>query len=334
MMLPSQHRAWTWQGSADPAALQLRELPLPIIEPGDLLVRNAVIGLNPVDWKVLGGDLVDWKHGHIPGVDGAGVVVAVGDGVPRTWIGQRVAYHQNLARYGSFAEYTAVRAHTVLRIPASVTFQDAASVPCPALTAWLAVEKLPASCQTLLVGGAGGSVAHHLVQLATRRGLHVDTLSHLRHTDRLQTLGASNCLGGPLTDAWDNEATYDAVIDTVSADHARWLAPALRANGHLVCVQDRLQTPVWEPFTRTLSMHEVALGASHAFGDTRTWRELVAVGECLLNDVGSGEWRPDTLAPAPFDDLAAHLFGLQQRIFSGKAIVLLPDSLINEVDNV
>ena len=93
MTLATTHRAFTWQGSADPAALQMTECAVPQPQADDVLVRNVAIGLNPVDWKVLGGSLVNWQPGHVPGVDGAGVVVAVGRAVPAEWIGQRVAYH-------------------------------------------------------------------------------------------------------------------------------------------------------------------------------------------------------------------------------------------------
>ncbi|HGQ7767866.1 TPA: zinc-binding dehydrogenase [Pseudomonas aeruginosa] len=322
-MTRTSHRAWSWQGSDNPVELKLVDKPMPVLGAGDVLVRNLAIGLNPVDWKVLGGDLVDWKSGHVPGVDGAGIVAAVGEGVPSAWVGQRVAYHQSLARDGSFAEYTAVQARVLLRIPASVDWTCAASLPCPALTAWLALEKLPRSCKHLLIGGAGGSVAHHLIQLAAGRGLQISVMSHPRHVERLRTLGASQWLNGPLHAPWQGAACFDAVIDTVNVQHAEWLAPSLRANGHLVCVQDRLSASPVPPFTRTLSLHEVALGASHAFGDDRSWRELVSAGESLLDELGAEQWAPDAINEAPFEQLAIHLAGLQNRTYSGKAIVCL-----------
>lgn len=324
MKLPDQHLAWTWQGSSDPAALELRPQPLPTLQPGDVLVRNLAIGLNPVDWKVLDGVLVEWVKGHVPGVDGAGEVVAVGEGVSKAWIGQRVAYHQSLGRQGIYAQYTPVRSNVLMRIPANVDWQQAASIPCPALTAWLALQKLPAGCQTLLLGGAGSSVAHHLAQLAVRRGLRVATLSSERHFSRLKAMGVTQCLQGQLTKPWQGGEQFDAVIDMVSAGHARLLAPALRANGHLVCVQDRLEQPLCAPFSRTLSVHEVALGASHRFGDARNWHELVAAGEHKLDEIGHGAWLTEHIAPAPFESLGAHLRGLQLRSFGGKALVLLP----------
>lgn len=331
-MSRTYHRAWVWQGSESPAELSLIDKPMPVPATGDVLVRNVAIGLNPVDWKVLGGNLVNWQPGHVPGVDGAGVVVAVGEGVPAAWIGQRVAYHQNLARDGSFAEHTALQARVLLRIPASVEWASAASLPCPALTAWLALEKLPRGCKHLLIGGAGGSVAHHLIQLAARRGLQISVMSHPRHVERLRALGAGQCVSGPLHARWKGAACFDAVIDTVNAQHAQWLVPSLRANGHLVCVQDRLNTPPAPPFTRTLSLHEVALGASHAFGDDRTWRELVSAGESMLDQLGAGLWAPDAINEAPFEQLATHLAGLQNRTYSGKAIVRLdpPEEVFND----
>lgn len=321
MTLATTHRAFTWHGSADPAELKLNEIPLPRPEADDVLIRNVVIGLNPVDWKVLGGSLVSWQSGHVPGVDGAGVVVAVGESVSASWIGQRVAYHQSLSRHGSFAEYTPVKARAVLRVPASVSWEQAASLPCPALTAWLALEKLPQSCQTLLVSGAGGSVANHLIQIALRRGFKVTSLSHRRHAQRLTDLGVFDCMEGPLVEAWDGPMVFDAVIDTVNAEHAARLVPALRANGHLVCVQDRLQASPVPPFTRTISMHEVALGALHTFGDDRAWQDLVDAAESILTSVGRGEWEPESFNVASFEHLPDHLESLQHRAFSGKGLI-------------
>ncbi|QHG65175.1 alcohol dehydrogenase catalytic domain-containing protein [Pseudomonas putida] len=321
MTLPTTHRVFEWRGSANPADLALVERPLPEVEPGDVLIRNAVIGLNPVDWKVLGGSLVDWQPGHVPGVDGAGTVVAVGEGVADGWVGQRVSYHQHLARHGSYAEYVAVKARALLRVPAGVRWEQAASMPCPALTAWLALEKLPQACKTLLVSGAGGSVANHLIQLAVRRGLAVTSLSSLRHARRLSELGVNECQPGPLTEPWEQGPRFDAVIDTVNDQHAGWLVPALRANGHLVCVQDRLAASPIPPFTRTLSIHEVALGASHAYGDDRTWQELVDAGEEILSAMARNQWQVDEVTVAAFEELPVHLERLQNRTFHGKGLV-------------
>ncbi len=319
----TNYRAWTWQGNSEPSGLTLAHVPVQPLRKGQVLVRNAVIGLNPVDWKVLGG-LDGWQPGHVPGVDGAGEVAAVGDGVPRQWLAQRVAYHTSLHSAGSFAEYAVVDARALLSLPDAVDFEVAASFPCPALTAWLAIEKLPARPgQQLLISGAGGAVGLYLVQLAAERGFAVTAMANARHWERLRALNVRECIAGPLADGegWSGGRRFFAVIDTVNAGHAERLAAALRANGHLVCIQDRV--PQWPcaPFGLTLSMHEVGLGALHVYGDDGDWARLTAAGERMLHDIGENRLQAEELVVRGFDELPRLLEGLRRRSFSGKPLV-------------
>jgi len=317
--LPQTYRAWVCRGGSTPADLHLETLTLAPPGFGEVLVRNAVVGLNPVDWKVLSA-----QHNKVPGVDGAGTVVAVGEGVASGWIGQRVAYHQNLRRPGSFAEYTALSARVALRLPEAMDFESAAGFPCPGLTAWQALDKLPlASGQSLLVSGAGGAVGGLLVQLAVKRGLEVTALCNPRHWERLTAMGVSACLPGPLgmDERWPSgRPVFHAVVDSVSAEHANKLVPALRANGHIVCIQGRL--PQWpnEPFGRALSMHEVALGALHIHGDGDDWSRLVRAGEGLLQQIADGSLQSESAVVREFTDLPELLGLLQHRQFSGKPL--------------
>jgi NADPH2:quinone reductase len=323
----AEHRAWIWHGSAAPLDLKLRHVPMPVPAAGQVLVRNVAIGLNPVDWKVLGGALVNWQPGHVPGVDGAGEVAALGDGVSADWLGRRVAWHTSLHRDGSFAEHTVVDVRALLRLPDALDYDTAASFPCPALTAWLAIEKVPLKPgQPLLVAGAGGAVGQYLVQLAAARGFVVTAMANARHRDRLLALGAADCIDGPLAegDAWTGGRRYFAVIDSVSGTHAARMAAALRANGHLVCIQDRV--PQWpcDPFGLTLSMHEVALGALHQHGDDDAWTGLRTAGEQMLAAVAHERLQPPTCIVRPFEALAQLLDDLRQRNFSGKPVVRVP----------
>ncbi|WP_417066646.1 alcohol dehydrogenase catalytic domain-containing protein [Niveibacterium terrae] len=322
-LLPESFKAWTWQRGSDPRALAIKDLPLARPEPGEVLVCNEAIGLNPVDWKVLG--MPGWRADHVPGVDGAGVVVGVGEGVAATWLGQPVAYHQSLQRNGSYAQFVNIPARALLRRPSGLDALTAASFPCPGLTAWMALEKLPAGKgRRLLLGGAGGAVGHYLVQLAQERGFAVTTMSHPRHHSRLRALGACECLPGPLAEgqSWpEREAGFAAVIDTIGAEHAARLAGALLANGHLVCIQGRV--PQWPcaAFGRALSLHEVALGALHQFGTDAAWAELGAAGEALLARLADGTLKPEALIVDDFDSLAQRLSDLRARNFSGKPVI-------------
>lgn len=321
------YRAWTWQGSDNPADLVLEQVELPELGAGEVLVRNAVIGLNPVDWKVLRG-LPGWQPGHVPGVDGAGAVVAVGDDVPDSWLGRRIAYHQSLHKPGSFGEYTAIAARTLLHLPDAVDFTVGASFPCPALTAWLALEKLPTRHKApLLISGAGGAVGHYLVQLAAARGFTVTAICNPRHWGRLRALGAGDCIPGalPADQPWPESKAgrFFAAIDSVSADHAARLTPAIEANGHIVCIQDRLEQWPCPPFGPALSMHEVALGALHQFGDDAAWKRLTEAGQWMLGELAAGRLQPEATLIEDFSTLPRLLDALRHRRFSGKPLIRL-----------
>ncbi|ERK05617.1 Alcohol dehydrogenase GroES [Pantoea sp. AS-PWVM4] len=313
--LPDDWRGWVWQGGNTPNDLQDRYLTTAPLAPGDVLVQNAAIGLNPVDWKVL-----DSQIGKVPGVDGAGTVVAIGPEVDQRWLGTRVAYHQSLQRPGSFAEFTPIAAQVLMRVPDAIDFATAAAFPCPALTAWQAIEKVPVQPGApLLIAGAGGSVGHFLVQLAQARGFEVTTQSSERHFSRLQALGAKHTLSDPR----QNATRFYAVIDAISPEHAASLADLLLANGHLVCIQGRVEQWPCTPFGRALSLHEVALGALHLHGDAQQWHTLTQQGERMLAQITQGTLHSELLLHFPYDQLPAQLKALQHRNFSGKQIILL-----------
>jgi NADPH2:quinone reductase len=319
-MIPESSQGWVWQAGDAPLDLQQQTVTTPQPAPGDVLIRNAVIGLNPVDWKVLGG-LDSSQPGKVHGVDGAGTVVAVGAGVASHWLGQRVAYHQDLRRQGSFAQYTAVAVRAMLRVPAPLNLLTAASLPCPGLTAWLAIEKIPPRPgASILISGAGGAVGHYLAQLAAAKGFMVSALCHARHWDRLRDLGVQQFVSSPEAAA---TASFYAVIDATGAQRAMQLAPRIEANGHLVCIQGRVPDWPFPAFEQSISLHEVALGALHKHGSDAAWARLTAAGEQMLDGFAAKTWQPEAQVSYDFADLPKALDALRLRNFSGKPLVLV-----------
>jgi NADPH2:quinone reductase len=231
-----------------------------------------------------------------------------------------VAYHQSLQADGSFAEYTPVSCRALMRLPLELDFATAASTPCPMLTAWLALEKIPLQVgRRLLISGAGGAVGSYLLQLALSRGFVVTTLSHQRHFDRLRMLGADACLDSPPA---AGQSCY-AVIDCTGASRAAELASLLDANGHLVCIQGRVEHWPTAAFAQSLSLHEVALGALHQYGSKADWDRLTAAGEKLLLALSRKELQAETLLINDFQSLPQSLESLRLRNFSGKPLVCL-----------
>ena len=321
-MNPGSCLAWIWRDSDSLQTLQLESVALPAIAAEDVLVRNVAIGLNPVDWKVL-----DIKHGISPGVDGAGEVVAAGKNVPPSLIGRRVAYHQNLHRTGSFAEYTPVKASALIRLPDEVDYTTAASIPCPALTAWQALEKIPVkSGRSLLISGAGGSVGHYLTQLAVSRGFEVSVMANPRHRENLLALGAQHFFDNqqlPALLQQEQKPEFYAVIDTVSPTCSAALAALIQANGHLVSIQGRAEQWPTQPFSQAISLHEVALGALHQYGNDAAWQELTEAGEMLLRKIVSGQLRTEQIHTFGFADIRQKLEALKNRDFSGKLVAII-----------
>ncbi len=256
--MPTDYQAWGWTPNAGLEGLQLLRKPLPQPGPGEVLVANRAIALNPVDWKICEWGHPAWQQGTVPGVDGAGVVVAAGAGVELP-LGSRVAYHQSLARDGSFAEHCLLDASLVMHIPSALSDSAAAAVPCPALTAWQALAKIPAgTSRDVLVIGAGGAVGFYLAQLAAQRGLRVWATASQRHHAALKALGTSGVFDYHDAD-WQQqlqvalgERPLHALFDTVSGAHAGSLAHLLGYNGHLVCIQDRQESAPTAAFSTAI----------------------------------------------------------------------------------
>lgn len=161
----------------DPNALQDVELPQPVAEGRDLLVRVRAIGVNPVDFKVRQRAAPEPGEVKVLGWDAVGEVVATGEGVSLFKPGDQVYYAGDVTRQGSNAEYQIVDERIVGRKPASLNDAEAAALPLTTITAWemlfdhLGLEQQTAGEITptndvILVVGAAGGVGSILIQLA------------------------------------------------------------------------------------------------------------------------------------------------------------------------
>lgn len=208
---------------------QLMELPKPEVRPGTLLIRVAAAGMNPFDFKMTDGIL----DGHMPhqfplimGVDGAGTVAAVGDGVTNfkegdTIFGQFI--HAPVGE-GSYAEYAIVPAGAALAAaPATIPLEEAAAIPTGGMTALQLLEKSGLKHeQILLLVGATGGVGAFVLQLAAMQGIYViATVSDEEGAARVKQLGAKETINYKQLSVIEQvKARYpdgvDALIDLVS----------------------------------------------------------------------------------------------------------------------
>lgn len=159
------------------SVLRTDDVERPEPGPGQVRVRLAVSGVNPTDVKARDGSVPRPIDGfQIPHQDGAGEIDAVGEGVDRSRVGQRVWVWFAAAgsRWGTAAQWTAVDAHQAVPLPATASFDLAASLGIPAMTAYHCLFADGAlRGRTALVQGGAGAVGHFAVELASWGGARV-----------------------------------------------------------------------------------------------------------------------------------------------------------------
>ncbi|KAI0749284.1 GroES-like protein [Daedaleopsis nitida] len=190
--------------------------PVPTPGAGELLVKNAVVGLNPIDWKIHAFGFAD-SYPAIVGQDAAGTVAAVGEGVEGVGAGDRVLYQGYLENdKATFQEYALIDAGLVAKLPENITFEQGAGLPLAVTTAMIGLyhreggpqlappwaesgEDKYAGTPIVILGGAGavGSIA---IQLAKLSGFApIIATASPRNTALLESYGATHVLDRALS---------------------------------------------------------------------------------------------------------------------------------------
>ncbi len=224
-----------------PEILELKQVTRPQPGADQVLIQVKAAGVNPADWKYLSGFAKQWmplKFPWTPGLDGSGVIEAVGANVTALKKGQAV-YGILL---GGYAEYTLALAKDVQPKPASLTFEQAAALPVGALTAWGAVidaANVDKGQRVLVHGGAGG-VGAYAVQLAHWKGAHVTATASAANLDFVRSLGAQNVIDYHAARFETVLKDMDVVIDTVGGDLPQRSLDVIRPGGIFVTVAGQI----------------------------------------------------------------------------------------------
>ncbi|MPZ77852.1 MAG: zinc-binding dehydrogenase [Deltaproteobacteria bacterium] len=181
-------------GGAD--VLRYEEVPEPKPKAGEVLVRIAASGVNYLDIYYRSGFHWGGHHGrplpYIPGAEAAGTVTEIGPDVTDVRTGDRVAYAISNG-YGAYAEFYAVPAWHLYKIPSSIAFEPAAAIMLQGMTAHYLTHSTYAvrPNDTVLVHAAAGGTGLLLIQLAKMRGARVfGTVSTLEKARLAQAAGA------------------------------------------------------------------------------------------------------------------------------------------------
>ncbi|WP_020671446.1 NADP-dependent oxidoreductase [Amycolatopsis nigrescens] len=171
-----------------PDVLRLVDAEEPHAGPGQVRIAVRAAGVNPVDWRIREGQFRESHPIELPagiGLDAAGVVDEVGEGVEGVEIGDHV-FGEGSSTYAEFAVLSAWA-----RMPEGLTFEEAAGYPSVVETALRVIREVGVQPgQTLLVSGASGGVGSAVLQIARDRGIAVIGTAGAANQDYLRSLGA------------------------------------------------------------------------------------------------------------------------------------------------
>jgi len=222
-----------------PDVLHFSDVETPEVSEHQVLVRVRATSVQPLDWHYMRGEpmimrpSLGWRRPkHVtPGADVAGVVEAVGPGVTRFRVGDEVFGECK----GGCAEFAAASEGSLALKPASLSFEQAASIPVAGLTALQGLRKAEIQPgQQVLINGAAGGVGTFAVQIAKSMGAHVTGVTSTANLEMVGSIGADHVIDYRQEDFTESGDSYDVVFDGVGNRSLSDLRRVIRPRGALV----------------------------------------------------------------------------------------------------
>jgi len=227
-----------------PDVLQLKEVEKPTPKNNEVMVKVHAASLNAADvetlrgvfWVRIGGPLKPMYK--ILGSDIAGRVEAVGRNVKQFQPGDEVFGDLSVCGFGAFAEYVSVPENALALKPASMTFEEVATLPQAAVLALqgLRDKRQVQPGQKVLINGAGGGVGTFAVQIAKSFGAEVTGVDSTGKLDMLRSIGADQVIDYTQEDFTRSGQRYDLILDVVAYRSIFAYKRALSSKGIFVYV--------------------------------------------------------------------------------------------------
>jgi NADPH:quinone reductase len=320
-------KAWILNQTNTDELLQLQEVDAPVCRPHEVKIRMMAASLNPVDYKLTRGAF-GLPLPRVVGIDAAGIITEVGAEAGNWRVGDPVFGLVDIFSTGSFAEYVCLDGRAASSLPYGLSFEAASTLPCAGITAWQAIwSRLPLqSGQRVFISAGGGAVGGFAIQLAKMKGAEVIT-SASKHFDRIRTLGADHIVDYKNEQVADRVKEITAgegvehVIDAVSGVSAAQHCELVRYGGSLTCVAGRPKEYPLPPFTRAVSIAEIALGAVYRHGDPRSLAEISAAGRFLATLMVEKKLNPMISRTIGFGEIPEGLRAVSRFEANGKIVV-------------
>ncbi|MGB7987181.1 MAG: NAD(P)-dependent alcohol dehydrogenase [Terracidiphilus sp.] len=218
-------KAIVYEQYGPPEVLQFKEIAKPVPADNEVLIKVRAASVNPLDWHFMRGDpwpihlvLGLWKPKKTQlGVDAAGVVEGIGRNVTQFKPGDEVFGGCS----GAFAEYLCAKEDQLALKPASLSFEQAASVPLAAITALQGLRDKGQikPGQKVLIEGASGGVGTFAIQIAKAFGAEVTAVCSTRNLERAHSLGADHVIDYTREDFTRRGERYDLIFGA-NASHS------------------------------------------------------------------------------------------------------------------
>ncbi len=268
-----------------PEVLKLAEVPNPVMQENQVLVRVKAVSLNAGDvfamrgkpWPIRFTAGFPKPKNYILGWDIAGVVEVAGSSVTQFRFGDQVYASCG----GALAEYASVAEDKLALKPPKLTFEQAAAIPTSAITALKGlrdVGKLQPG-QKVLINGASGGVGTFAVQIAKALGAEVTGVCSTRNKDMVRSLGADYVIDYTLTDFTQNGRCYDLILDNVASHSFSELMRVLTPHGLIVPNSGHsgmgyvFKAFLLSPFLRQLGNMYLAVPSGKDLAQLKQWIE-------------------------------------------------------------
>ncbi len=314
-------------GSLDNVVIEERDTPLP--GPGQVVVDVRAAGANYVDGLICQGRYqMKPSVPFVPGGEIAGVVSAVGDGVTRVQVGERV---MAMIGFGAFAEQVVVAASSLDPIADGLTFGQAAAFIQSYCTAWFALARriTVSEGEWVLVLGAGGGIGLAAVDVAVALGAQV--VAAASGTEKLE---AARAMGAHATVAYEHDdlkarargltqGGVDVVVDPVGGHHSEAALRATKAFGRFCVIGFASGTIASIPLNHVLLNNRTIVGVDWGAWAMRDPGGQRAMLDEIMEMVRSGRLHPIEPTQRPLDEAADVMASLLDRTQGGK-VVLVP----------
>jgi alcohol dehydrogenase len=315
--------------------VRLAEIADPVPGPDDVLIEIHAASLNPIDFKLVRGDLKRVSKYQLPrpfGFDAAGIVLSAGAGAIGFKPGDAVYARASRETIGTFAEKIALPQEFVALKPAAISHAEAAALPLVGLTTLQGFARVKAQAgQRILIHAGAGGIGTFAIQYARHLGLDVTTTTSSKNVDFVKSLGADRVIAYDRGNYLEQGGDYDIVYDTLGGAFTVDAFKVVKRGGAVISLSGppdrdfaRREGAGWLVRVAVWLMSRKVYAASAEAGATYCWFLTESNGDQLREIAGlvnQGAIKPVIDREFAFEQLPAALSYLEAGRARGKVVL-------------